>query len=90
MFKEIDIAMGSPKFSISNKEAMILFVNDHNSHLNKEEKVSAAVSIDTTKNSEVIIPNKKYQHFVGGAHPNHYIPFTEDVSDGAKKRKKLE
>ena len=47
--KNIDTAMGSPIISIFNKEAMIFFVNYHERHFNKYDKVSATVSIDTKK-----------------------------------------
>ena len=46
--------------------------------------------IDATKNAEVQMANRIFRHFVGGTHPNQYIPFPEDGLDGAKKRKKRE
>ena len=69
---------------------MLSFVNCHELNFNKDEKVSATVSIDATKYYEVIIADEKYWHFVGGAHTNHCIPFPEDLPYGANKRKKLE
>ena len=69
---------------------MIYFFNDHTHHLKKDDKVAATVSIDETKNTEFTIVNEQYWHFVVCSHTNHYISFTEDVSDGAKKRNKLE
>ena len=69
---------------------MIFFLNELKRNFKKGDKLAATVTIDTTKNDEVLIVNKLYQHFVGGAHPNHYIPFLEDGPDGANKREKLE
>ena len=88
--KIMNTAKGSPIIARSNKEAIIFFFNEHKCHFKKDEKVAATVSIDATKHYEVLIANKLYQHFVGGAHPNHYIPFLEDGPDGANKREKLE
>ena len=45
-------------------------------HFKKYDKVDETVSIYATKNDEVVIANELCQHFVGGAHPNHHIPFT--------------
>ena len=72
----MDTAIGPPIISRSNKEAMILFFNEHGHHLKKYDKVAATVSIYATKNDEVVIANELCQHFVDGAHPNHHIPFT--------------
>ena len=88
--KKIDTDMGSPIISRSNKEAMTFFVNDNERHFNKDEKVYSTVSIYATKNAKVLIFNERYRNFLGGAHPNHYIPFLEDVLYGAKKKNKLE
>ena len=85
-FQNIDTAMVSPIISISNKEAIIFFVDYHNCHFKKYYKVAETVSIDEIKYIEVIIANELYRHFLGGANPNHCIPFPEDDPDSANQR----
>ena len=48
------------------------------------------MTCSTSKKSEVLIANERYQHFVGEDHPNHNNKFTEDGPYGANKRNKLE
>ena len=48
--------MESPIIAISNKEAMIYFVDGHEHHFKKDEKLAATISIDAKK-CEVLIAN---------------------------------
>ena len=56
-FPKMDTAMGSPIIYRPNKEAMILFINEHAHHFKKDDTELEKVSIDATKKSEVLISN---------------------------------
>ena len=52
----------------------------------KKNVVAATVSIDAKNNASIVVPNERYHHFIGLAHPHHYIIFPEYNTNGYKKK----
>ena len=84
--KKLDQGIGLPIISRTKDDAAQILVEHHERFFDKSDSVAVSLSIDGTKNAEILCANERYRHIVGGAFPDHYIPFPDNDDDGSKKR----
>jgi hypothetical protein len=63
-------------------------VSHHRRHFEKTDRVAFSLSVDASKVAQVVQPNLKYGHVVGGAAPNHYIRIPDDDDESSRIRQR--
>ena len=89
--KQFDNSGGQPIINRNVHQMAEIMIAYHKKSFDKTDEVGVSVSIDATKNAELIVPNERFRHYVGCAHPHHYIPFPASTNDNEKdSRAKIE
>ena len=83
--KKLDQGVKLPIIARTKDDATCILVDHHEQCFDKTDRVAVTLSIDGTKNANILCANERYCHFVSAAFPHHLILFPDNDDDGRLK-----